>query len=81
MGFSSFRPPKITLELFFEEFTYESLSTASESHVIVMGDLKVVSAAFLLVSFSSLKESYCETWKNVFYFISKALFILEKIKF
>ena len=43
--------------------------------------LKVVSTTFLLVCFSSLKESYCETWKNVFYFTSKALFILEKIKF
>ena len=43
--------------------------------------LKVLSATFLLVCFSSLKESNCETWKNIFYFTSKALFILEKIKF
>ena len=43
--------------------------------------LKVVSATFLLVWFSSLKESDFETWKSVFYFISKALFILMKIKF
>ena len=31
--------------------------------------------------FLSLKESTCETKKNVFYFTSKALFVLEKIKF
>ena len=43
--------------------------------------LKVVSIAFLLVCFLSLKESTCETKKNVFYFTSKALFVLEKIKF
>ena len=43
--------------------------------------LKVVSATFLLVCLVSLKESTCETKKNVFYFISKALFLLEIIKF
>ena len=43
--------------------------------------LKVVSATFLLVDFLSLKESTCETKKNVFYFTSKALFVLEKIRF
>ena len=42
---------------------------------------KVVSATFLLVCFLYLKESTCETRKNVFYFISKALFVLEIIKF
>ena len=31
--------------------------------------------------FSSLNESPCQTKKNVFYFTSKALFALEKIKF
>ena len=43
--------------------------------------LKVVSAAFLLVCFLSLNESIFQIRKNVFYFTSKALFILEKIKF
>ena len=43
--------------------------------------LKVVFAIFLLVSFVSLKESTCEKRKNVFYFTSKALFVLEIIKF
>ena len=43
--------------------------------------LKVVSATFWLVCFLSLKESTEETRKNVFYCTSKALFVLEKIKF
>ena len=43
--------------------------------------LKVVSTTFLLVCFLSLKESTWETRKYAFYFTSKALFILEKIKF
>ena len=41
---------------------------------------KVVSVTFLLVCFVSLKKSTCETRKNVFYFTSKTLSILEKIK-
>ena len=43
--------------------------------------LKVVSATFLLVSFLRLKESTCKTMKNVFCLTSKALFVLEIIKF
>ena len=31
--------------------------------------------------FSSVNGSTCQTKKNVFYFTSKALFVLEKIKF
>ena len=31
--------------------------------------------------FLSLNKSICQTRKNAFYFTSKALFILEKIKF
>ena len=42
--------------------------------------LKVVSTTFLLVWFLSLKDSFCETRKKVFYFTSKALFVIEKIK-
>ena len=41
--------------------------------------LKVVSTTFLLLCFLSLKESTCETRKNVFYFTSKAPSVLEKI--
>ena len=37
-----------------------------------------MSALFLLVCFLCLKESTCENRKNVFYFTSKAFFILEK---
>ena len=43
--------------------------------------LKVVSTTFLLVCFVCLKESTCETRKNAFYFTSKALLVLEIIKF
>ena len=43
--------------------------------------LKVVSATFLLVCFLSLNESTCPTRNYAFYFISKTLFVLEKIKF
>ena len=43
--------------------------------------LKVVSATFLPVCFIFLKDSNCETRKNVFYFTSKALFVFETIKF
>ena len=43
--------------------------------------LKVVSATFALVYFFNLNESTCQTRKNVFYVTSKALFLLEKIKF
>ena len=42
--------------------------------------LKVVSTTFSLVCFLSLKESTWEIKKNVFYFTSKALFVLQKIK-
>ena len=43
--------------------------------------LKVVSATFLLICFLLLKESICKTRENVFYFTSKALLVLEIIKF
>ena len=44
-------------------------------------NLKVVPATFLLVCFLSVNKSTCQTRKNAFYFTSKALFFLEKIKF
>ena len=40
-----------------------------------------MSATFLLVCFVFLKENTFETTKNIFYFTSKALFVLEIIKF
>ena len=37
---------------------------------------------YILVDcFLDLNESTCQTRENVFYFTSKALFVLEKIKF
>ena len=42
--------------------------------------LKIVCVTFLLVYFLSLNKSTCQTRKNVLYFTSKALFVLEKIK-
>ena len=45
-----------------------------------MGLLKVVSATFLLACFLGLKQGSCKIRKN-FYFTSKVLFVLEKIKF
>ena len=43
--------------------------------------LKLVSATFLLVCFLCLKDSTFEKRKNVSYFNSKALFVLEIIRF
>ena len=42
--------------------------------------LKVMATTFLLVCFVYLKNSTCKTWKNYFYFTSKALFVLQIIK-
>ena len=65
-----------------EVFKTRSSRTASSSKTeVIEVSLKVVSAAFLLVCFLCLNESTCETRKNVFYFTSKALFVLEIIKF
>ena len=58
-----------------------SLPTLSVKFPMPMVTLKVVSDTFLVVCFLSLKESTCETRKNVFYFTSKAFFVLDKIKF
>ena len=43
--------------------------------------LKFVPATFFLVCFAWLKESAFDTRTNVFHFISKALFVLEIIRF
>ena len=43
--------------------------------------LKVVSTTVLLVCFLSLNKSTCQVKTHGFYFTSKALFVLEKIKF
>ena len=59
------------------DFLFDSLMCLNISFMA----LKVVSATFLFVYFICLKGSTCETRKNVFYFTSKALFVLEIIKF
>ena len=43
--------------------------------------LKVVFAPFLQVCFLDLNESTCQTRENAFYFTSKSLFVLKKIRF
>ena len=58
--------------------TYKQVHTPKCPDV---GDLKVACATFLLLCFVNLKESICETRKNVSYFTLKALFVLEIIKF
>ena len=58
-------------------FTSTDAASARDSSL----HLKVMSATFLLVCFVCLKESTCETRKNVFYFTSKALLVLEIINF
>ena len=44
---------------------------------VVKGCVRCIFARLFL----SLNESPCQSRKNVFYFTSKALFVLEKIKF
>ena len=60
---------------------YLSLKEPTVNIPLLILDLKVVSATFLLVYLLSLNESTCQARKNTIYFSSKALFILEKIKF
>ena len=66
-----------------KKLTFIKQKEASElvSSVEMKTPLKIVSATFLLICFLCLKESICETRENVFYFTSKALFVLEIIKF
>ena len=51
----------------------------TSSALSTLGKLKVVSTAFLLVCFLSLKESTCETRKKC-YFTLKAFFVFDKIE-
>ena len=78
-----FRPTKITFSqcAFVFSCIYITLwiKTVKTSYSSISSIyLKVVSATLLLVYFLSLKESFCETKKNVSYFTSKTLFTLEK---
>ena len=49
--------------------------------VYIILSFKVVSATFLPVCFLDLNERTCQTREDVYYLTSKALFVLEKIKF
>ena len=62
----------------FLEFLFSNKTFASR---VISLCLKVVSATFLLICFGCIKESTLKTRKNIFYFTSKALFVLEIIKF
>ena len=53
----------------------------TKSSVTITLSLKVVSATFTLICFLRLNESNCQTSKNVFYFSSKAPFVLKKSNF
>ena len=64
-----------------EKVTQVCVSLLTYIFVASVEVLKVVSATFLLVCIKRLKESACETRKNVFYFTSNTLFVLEIIKF
>ena len=67
-----------------KEVINSGLAVADQALKIVerlSNPLKVVSATFLLVCFVCLQESTYKKWKNVFYFTSRALFVLEIIKF
>ena len=59
--------------------TFKKYTNSIKNIISMFPRPKVMSATFLLVCFSSLKEGNCETWKN--YFTSKALFVLKKMKF
>ena len=59
----------------------KTIKMQSRQLELIRTSLKVVSTTFLLVCFLSINESTCQTRKNAFYFTSKALFVLEKIKF
>ena len=50
-------------------------------HISGPKDLKGCVRYIFASLFLSLNESTCQTRKNAFYFISKSLFVLEKIKF
>ena len=61
-------------------YLYNFLEMLESREALFRMTLKAVSATFLLVCFLNQKESACETRKNVFYFTSKAFFVLEKTK-
>ena len=59
---------------------YKYLGTILDQTLSFSSDLKVMSATALQVCFTCLKESTCETRKNIFYFTSKALLTFQVFK-
>ena len=47
----------------------------------IIGEKQILKLCIFTSLFLSLSESTCLTWANVLYFTSKALFVLDKIKF
>ena len=64
-----------------EDTRLKLMESLAESKAWKRASLKVAPTTFLLVCFLSLNESTCQNRKNVFYFTSEALFVLEKIRF
>ena len=79
LGCSPIKFAASTKQLSYGKRKIQEVNKTTEGYMANL--LKVVSAKFLLVCFLHLKESTCETRKNVFYYTSKAFFVLEIIKF
>ena len=78
LGCSPIKFAASTKQLSYGKRKIQEVNKTTEGYMA--NSLKVVSATFLLVCLK-LKESTCETRKNVFYCTLKAFFILEIIKF
>ena len=67
---------------FFIEYCYLPCNIVVSLFLIGCLNLFQGSVGYILASlFLHLNESTCQNEKNVFYFTSKALFVLEKMKF
>ena len=75
-------PYKTTINLLFNDmWCHLFISVFQQTVVRVYYILKGCVCYILASLFLSLNKNTCQTRKDVFYFTSKALFILEKIKF
>ena len=59
------------------KFSEAGTLAKTKCKTVVKGCVPYISASLIL----SLNDSTCQTRKNIFYFTSKALFVLVKIKF
>ena len=64
----------------FDNFQCDILKSRYQKKKQCQAELKGCVRYIFASSFLSLSETTCQTKKNVFYFTSKALFVLEKIK-